>query len=122
MITTPMPMPVTQRLVLAYVLAWHWTNTHQENPQNNNEQPNVLVPICQTLTENKKRCERLDHRGYAVPHAVHVQDVRLFETHDGEIDDSDVSSDTSEKVAQLVASCKELQMKVTEYFGERKYE
>lgn len=122
LITTPMPMPVIHRIVVAYALGWYWANAHQEDPEDNNSQPSILVPIHETFSENNKRRNGFDNGRHTVPHPVHVQDVGLFETHDGKVDDSDVSRDTAKKVAQLVAACEELQMKVTKYFGDRKEE
>jgi hypothetical protein len=122
LVTTPMPLPVIHRVVIAYALGWYWANAHQEDPNDNNKQSSILVPVGETFPENKKRRNGFEHSRHAVPHAVHVQDVRLFETDDREVNDPDVSSETTKKVAQLVAACEELQMKVTKYFGDRKEE
>jgi len=122
LVTTPMPMPVANRLVIAYALAWHWSNTHEENPENNDGQPEILVPIREPFSKNNKRRNGFECSRDTVPHPIHVQDVPLSQGLDQEIDYSNVPGDTAEKVAQLVAACEELQLKVTEYFGERKQE
>jgi hypothetical protein len=114
-----MPLSLYNRFLIAYILARGWSDSHQENPRNNNEQPDVLVPVCKTFSENNKRRNGFEYSRYPVPHAIHENNIRLFETDYEEVYDPDISSETTEKIAQLVASCKELQMKVAEYFGDR---
>ena len=120
LVTTPMPMPVSNRLIIAYALAWHWSNTHKENSDNNDKQPSILMPSREPFSEDNKRRNRFECSRDTVPHPIHVQDIPLFQGLDQEIDDGNVPRDTAEKVAQLVAACELLQLKVTEYFCDRK--
>ena len=78
------------------------------------------MPSREPFSEDNKRRNRFECSRDAVPQPIHVHDIPLFQGLDQEIDDGNVPRDTAEKVAQLVAACEILQLKVTEYFGDRK--
>lgn len=113
----PMHLSFRQKIKLALLLGY-LAHAHQENAKYDDCESGILIPRVETLPQNYISSDGLKNRRDAVPHPVDPEDVCLFEASDGEIDDPCISEETAAKVAELVAACKELQLKVTEYFGD----
>lgn len=113
----PMRLSIRQKIKLALLLGY-LTYTEKKDTQYDDCEAGILMPRVETLSENYVRRDGLYNRRNPVPHPVHPEDVCLFEALDEEEDDAAVSEETAAKVAELVAACKELQLKVTEYFGD----
>ena len=113
----PMRLSVRQKVKLALLLGY-LAHAEQKYAENDDYEAGILLPRVETLTENDVRRDRLKNCRNPVPHPVHPEDVGIFEASDGEEDDPGISEETAAKIAELVAACKELQLKVTEYFGD----
>jgi hypothetical protein len=113
----PMRLSVRQKMKLALLLGC-LAHAKQKNAKYDDCEAGILMPRVETLPENYVCRYRLKNRRNPVPHSIYPEDVCLFEASDEEEDDTAVSEETAAKVAELVAACKELQLKVTEYFGD----
>lgn len=113
----PMRLSVRQKMKLALLLGY-LAHAEQKDAEYDDCEAGILIPRVETLTEYDVRRDRLKNRRNAVPHPVDPEDICLFENFDEEKDDPTISDETTAKVAELVAACKELQLKVTEYFGD----
>jgi hypothetical protein len=115
----PMRLSVRQKVKLALLLGY-LAHAEQKDAKYDDCEAGILMPRVETLPENYIGSNRLKYRRNAVPHPVHPEDIGIFEASDEEEDDPAISEETTAKVAELVAACKELQLKVTEYFGDAK--
>ena len=100
------------------MLLWYMADAHQKYACYDYSESDVLLPRVETLSEDDIRGDRFKYGRNSIPHPVDPEDVGIFESLDGEIDDPEISEETTAKIAELVAACKELQLKVTEYFGD----
>jgi hypothetical protein len=107
-------LTLDQKAKLLELLVWNFTRLQQEQAAYDEYQPEVMIPGIETFTEDKVRRQGFDYPRESVPHAVDVHDVALCETSDEEEYDTSISSETTEKIAQLVLACKEFQLKVTD--------
>jgi DNA-binding LytR/AlgR family response regulator len=111
-------MPQLVKLTITLMLLSNTTLAQQYEASRNHRQAQVLKPIIEPLTENKKRRQGFDHTRHAIPHPVDPKNVALFESSDEEVYDTGISSETAEKIRELSSACKELQLKVSNYFEE----
>jgi hypothetical protein len=100
------------------LLVWYLAHAHSYDTRNNQQKTRILFPVRQTLAKNDKGGNRFQNSRHSIPDSIDKQDIGTLETFNGEIDDPEISEDTAAKICELVAACKELQMKVTEYFGQ----
>lgn len=91
----PMRLSVRQKMKLALLLGYL---AHAEQKDD-----------CETGVHIEMLSE---HRRNAIP-----EHIGIFEESDEEEDDPTVSDETAARIAELVAACKELQLKATDYFG-----
>lgn len=110
----PMGLTFKEKLLLV----WYFANTESEYTCDDQKKAEVLLPVRKTFAQYDERGDRFENRRHAIPYSVDEQDVCALETFDGEIDDTEISSDTAAKIDELIAACKKLQLKVTEYFGD----
>ena len=111
-------LTIEQKTKLLQLLVWNLSRTQQEQTAYDEYESEVVIPGIEALTEDKVRRQGFDYTREAVPHAVDVHDVALCETSDEEEDDTGISSETTEKIAELVLACKEFELKVSDDFGE----
>ena len=112
-------LTLEQKTQLLQLLVWNLSRAQQEQSAYDEYEPEVVIPGIEAFTEYEIRRQGFDNSRETVPHAVDVHDVALCETFDEEEYDTGVSSETAEKIAQLVLACKEFQLKVADDFGER---
>jgi hypothetical protein len=112
-------MPQLAQLVITLMLLSNTTLAQQYQASRNHRQAQVLKPIIEPLTENKKRRQGFDHARHAIPHPVHPKNVALFESSDEEVDDTGISDETASKIRELTLARKELELKVTQYLKQR---
>ena len=111
-----------QKTQLLQLLVWNLTRLEQEQAAYDEYEAEVVIPGIEAFTEYEVRRQGFDNPRQTIPHAVDVHDVALCETSDEEEYDTAVSCETAEQIAQLVLACKELQLKVTEYFGDTEHQ
>lgn len=110
----PMKLTFGEKLLVV----WYIAHAHSNDTGNNHQKTRILFPICQSFPKNDKGGNRFQNSRHTIPNSIDIHDIGTLETLDSEIDDTDVSEDTTTKIRELVAACKELQMKVTENFGD----
>ena len=98
------------------MLIGHASLLQHYKPQGDQDQTDILAPVIETLAEKDVRRKGFEESRRTIPCAIHKQDVALFESSDEEVYDTGISSETTEKIRELSAACKELQLKVGEYF------
>lgn len=101
------------------MLIGHTALTQQYKTDCDHSQTDILKPVVEPLAQKDVRRHGFDQPRDAIPRPVDPKDVALFESSDEEIYDTGISSETADKIRQLSAACKELQLKVTDYFEER---
>jgi hypothetical protein len=108
-----------QLFQLAVLLLSNAALAQQHKASCNHSQTEVLKPIGETFSENKKRRQGFDQPRKAIPHTVNPENVALFESSDEEVYDTGISEETSAKIRELTLARKELELKVTQYLKER---
>lgn len=117
----PMRLSFRQKIKVAMLLGY-LAHTHQKNTENDDYEAGILIPRIETLPENYICRDGFKNRRHPIPHSVDPEDIGIFEASDQEEDNSGVSEETAAKVAELVAACKEFQLKITEYFGDAEHQ
>ena len=100
--------PEQKTLLIRYL----WVQFHEYQAQCNKPNPYVLIPLIHTLAQEQIRCNAFDYTGHSVPHGIYEHDVSLGETSYEEEYDTNISSDTTEKIANLVSACKSFELKI----------
>lgn len=101
-------------LLVRYLLV----QLHEHQARCNQSYTHILIPFIHTLAQEQIRCNAFDHTGHSVPHGIDEHDITLCEAPYEEEYDTDISDETAKQIANLVMSCKELQLKVAYNFGE----
>jgi hypothetical protein len=112
-------LTLDEKAKLLKLLVWNLSRAQQEQSAYDEYESDVMIPGIEAFTEYEIRRQCFDDSRETVPHAVDIHDVALCETSDEEEYDTAVSRETTEKIAQLMLACKELQLKVTDNLGER---
>ena len=112
-------LTLEQKTQLLQLLVWNLSRAQQEQSAYDEYESEVMIPGIEAFTEYEIRRYGFDDARKTIPHAVDIHDVALCETSDEEEYDTAVSRETTEKIAQLMLACKELQLKVTDNLGER---
>lgn len=101
-------LTIDEKAKLLELLVWNLSQIESDEYESQ-----IVCPGIESFTEHKVRRQSFDHPREAIPHAV---DVALCETSD---DDTTVSRETTEQIAQLMLACKEFHVKVADDFSER---
>jgi uncharacterized protein YeaC (DUF1315 family) len=110
-------LTIDQKTQLLELLVWNLSRVQQEQAAYDEYETEVMIPRIETFAEYEIRCKGFNDARETVPHAVDVHDVALCETSDEEEYDTCISSETAEKIAQLVFACKEFELKVADDFS-----
>lgn len=111
-------MPQLVQLAASMASLSNASLAHYYKTYYNHDQPEILRPVIETFTENKKRRQGFEQPRHPVPHPVDPKDVALFESSDEEVDDTGISEETAAKIRELTLARKELELKVTQYLKE----
>jgi len=106
-------LTIYQKTQLLKLLVWNLSRAQQKQTAYYEDETEIMIPRIETLAEYEIRRKGLYDSGQTIPHAVDVHDVALCETSDEEEYDTGISSETAEQIAQLVLTCKELELKVS---------
>jgi hypothetical protein len=111
-------LTLEQKTQLLQLLVWNLSRSQKEQTAYDEYESEIVCPGIEAFTEYEIRRQGFDNPRKTIPHAVDVHDVALCETSDEEEYDTSVSCETTEKIAQLMLACKELQLKVADNLGE----
>lgn len=111
-------MPQLLQLAASMASLSNASLAHYYKTNCNHDQPEILRPVIETFTENKKRRQGFEQTRNSVPHPVDPKDVALFESSDEEVDDTGISEETAAKIRELTLARKELELKVAQYLKE----
>jgi len=111
-------LTMDERQQVIQLIIWYFRKVafEQQQAERYNYYAHVLIPMAETLSEEDICCDSFDESGHSIPHSIDVSDISCSETFDEIEYDTSISSETTEKIAQLVAACKEFKLKVTEDF------
>jgi len=102
----------------ALLIRYLWIPFQQHETHCNHHNAKVLIPLVHTFSQNNIGSNAFYDTRHTIPHRIDEHDIPLCEASDEEEYDTNISSETADQIAQLVAACKEFQLKVPENFSE----